>query len=178
MSFQSSTLPPSMHRKLAEEGSWCMQNNQLTTKSHPEFEDNSSRYQGMVWNFHVCVRLAEACTKPYHCKFGVTNSGGNHHKFLLKQIWRVHKRSDCDESVCCTYICSTWVMMHQITRKLSKMPEDVKGEISPYFLERYAIPEETPPVTATKLDDSAEYITSGLTVHLLLLPFWNPVTAV
>jgi hypothetical protein len=70
-------------------------------------------------------------------------------------------------------------MMHQITRKLSKMPEDVKGEISPYFLERYAIPEETPPVTATKLDDSAEYITSGLTVHQIpAFAILNPVPAV
>nr|GMD16665.1 palmitoyl-acyl carrier protein thioesterase, chloroplastic-like [Ipomoea batatas] len=40
---------------------------------------------------------------------------------------------------------STWVMMNQQTRRLSKMPDEVRAEISPWFIEKQAIPEENPP---------------------------------
>ena len=60
---------------------------------------------------------------------------------------------------------STWVMMSRKTRKLSKMPEEVRAEISPYFLERSAIKDES--LLAQKilrLNDNAECVRSGLTV--------------
>jgi hypothetical protein len=38
---QTSTLPPRMHHKLTKHGRFCKQNNQLPTKSHVEFKDNS-----------------------------------------------------------------------------------------------------------------------------------------
>nr|XP_043638594.1 palmitoyl-acyl carrier protein thioesterase, chloroplastic-like [Erigeron canadensis] len=56
---------------------------------------------------------------------------------------------------------STWVMMNQKTRKLSKMPDVVRGEISPWFIEKQAIKEESPE-KIDKLDDNAKYATSGL----------------
>ncbi|KAG0609216.1 hypothetical protein M758_8G167200 [Ceratodon purpureus] len=59
---------------------------------------------------------------------------------------------------------STWVMMSRKTRKLSKMPEEVRAEISPYFLERSAIKDES--LLAQKilrLNDNAECVRSGLT---------------
>ena len=34
-------------------------------------------------------------------------------------------------------------MMNQQTRRLSKMPEEVRAEISPWFIEKNAIQEET-----------------------------------
>ena len=37
---QTSTLPPSMHRKLTKHERCCMQNNQLPTDSHVELEEN------------------------------------------------------------------------------------------------------------------------------------------
>jgi hypothetical protein len=37
---QTSTLLPSMHQKLAKHGMWCMQNSQLSSKTHVEFEHN------------------------------------------------------------------------------------------------------------------------------------------
>ncbi|RVW16924.1 Palmitoyl-acyl carrier protein thioesterase, chloroplastic [Vitis vinifera] len=37
---------------------------------------------------------------------------------------------------------STWVMMNQQTRRLSKMPEEVRAEISPWFIEKQAIKED------------------------------------
>ncbi|XVF09526.1 hypothetical protein REPUB_Repub07fG0101200 [Reevesia pubescens] len=57
---------------------------------------------------------------------------------------------------------STWAMMNQQTRRLSKMPEEVRAEISPWFIEKNAIQEETPE-TIKKLDNTAKYINSELT---------------
>ncbi|XP_017972486.1 PREDICTED: palmitoyl-acyl carrier protein thioesterase, chloroplastic [Theobroma cacao] len=56
---------------------------------------------------------------------------------------------------------STWVMMNQKTRRLSKMPEEVRAEISPWFIEKNAIQENTPE-TIKKLDNTVKYINSKL----------------
>ncbi|GMH30716.1 hypothetical protein Nepgr_032559 [Nepenthes gracilis] len=58
---------------------------------------------------------------------------------------------------------SVWVMMHKHTRKLSKIPDEVREELEPYYV--YA-----PPVDRRKLpklgDNTAEYIRGGLTPRL------------
>ena len=68
---------------------------------------------------------------------------------------------------------SHWAMMNQDTRRLSKMPDDVRAEISPYFIERSVMinndntQDESEVYTCqriTKLDNSAPYIRSGLAV--------------
>ncbi|KAK4757016.1 hypothetical protein SAY87_007143 [Trapa incisa] len=58
---------------------------------------------------------------------------------------------------------SVWVMMNKLTRKLSKIPEEARGEIEPYFM-------NSPPVVdedsrkLPKLDDScADHVLAGLT---------------
>ncbi|KAK1437652.1 hypothetical protein QVD17_03447 [Tagetes erecta] len=56
---------------------------------------------------------------------------------------------------------STWVMMNQTTRRLSKMPDEVRAEIEPWFIHKQAITEESPE-KIDKLDDNAKYINSGL----------------
>ncbi|RVX12526.1 Palmitoyl-acyl carrier protein thioesterase, chloroplastic [Vitis vinifera] len=56
---------------------------------------------------------------------------------------------------------STWVMMNQQTRRLSKMPEEVRAEISPWFIEKQAIKEDVPE-KIVKLDDKAKYVNSNL----------------
>ena len=62
------------------------------------------------------------------------------------------------------FLCSIWVMMNKVTRRLSKIPEEVRGEIEPYFM-------NVDPVVAedsrklVKLDDNtADYVRKGLTV--------------
>lgn len=55
-------------------------------------------------------------------------------------------------------------MMNQDTRKLSKLPDDVRAEISPYFLERSVMTNE-PCSRIRKLDDSASYVKTGLVVN-------------
>ncbi|KAH8500686.1 hypothetical protein H0E87_015787 [Populus deltoides] len=56
---------------------------------------------------------------------------------------------------------STWVMMNQKTRRLSKMPEEVVAEISPWFIEKQAIQEDVPE-KISKLDSKAKYVNSNL----------------
>ncbi|KAI5573795.1 hypothetical protein POPTR_010G117400v4 [Populus trichocarpa] len=56
---------------------------------------------------------------------------------------------------------STWVMMNEKTRRLSKMPEEVRTEISPWFIEKQAIHEDVPE-KISKLDSNAKYVNSNL----------------
>ncbi|XVF44247.1 hypothetical protein PTKIN_Ptkin02bG0105100 [Pterospermum kingtungense] len=56
---------------------------------------------------------------------------------------------------------STWVMMNEQTRRLSKMPEEVRDEISPWFIEKQSIKEDVPE-KIVKLDDNAKYVNSDL----------------
>lgn len=56
-------------------------------------------------------------------------------------------------------------MMNKQTRRLSKMPEEVRAEISPWFIEKQAIKEEVNE-KIEKLDDKAKYVNSDLKVKL------------
>jgi fatty acyl-ACP thioesterase B len=56
---------------------------------------------------------------------------------------------------------STWVMMNHKTRRLSKMPEEVRDELTPWFIEKKAINEEAPE-KIVKLDNEAKYMNSDL----------------
>ncbi|KAG1330053.1 palmitoyl-acyl carrier protein thioesterase, chloroplastic [Cocos nucifera] len=58
---------------------------------------------------------------------------------------------------------SVWVMMNKHTRKLSKMPEEVRAEIGPYFVEHAAIVDEDSRKLPKLDDDTADYIKWGLT---------------
>ncbi|KAI5080444.1 hypothetical protein GOP47_0003627 [Adiantum capillus-veneris] len=61
---------------------------------------------------------------------------------------------------------STWVMMNQDTRRLSRVTDDVRDELSQYFpvRPRYAFPEENSSSLKKipKLDDPAQHVVSGL----------------
>ncbi|KAL1342940.1 palmitoyl-acyl carrier protein thioesterase, chloroplastic-like [Arachis hypogaea] len=56
---------------------------------------------------------------------------------------------------------STWVMMNRKTRRLSKMPEEVRDELVPWFIEKQAIEEEAPE-KIVKLNKQAKYMNSDL----------------
>lgn len=55
-------------------------------------------------------------------------------------------------------------MMNKKTRRLSKMPDEVRAEISPWFIKKEAIKEDSPEKIG-KLDDNARYVNSGLQVN-------------
>ncbi|MCO5551657.1 hypothetical protein L7F22_005161 [Adiantum nelumboides] len=57
---------------------------------------------------------------------------------------------------------STWVMMNKRTRRLSKIPDEVRAEISPWFMERCAIKEASLSDKVNKVGDDAIYINSDL----------------
>ncbi|XP_020211217.2 palmitoyl-acyl carrier protein thioesterase, chloroplastic [Cajanus cajan] len=68
---------------------------------------------------------------------------------------------------------STWVIMNRQTRRLSKIPEEVRQELVPFYLNRLAVPiEEADCEKIDKLtDETAERIRSGLA------PRWNDMDA-
>ncbi|KAI6682709.1 hypothetical protein NL676_028622 [Syzygium grande] len=68
---------------------------------------------------------------------------------------------------------STWVIMNRETRRLSKIPDQVRQEVIPFYLNKLAIPtEENDTDKIDKLTDAtAERIRSGLA------PRWNDMDA-
>ena len=58
---------------------------------------------------------------------------------------------------------SIWVMMNKHTRRLSKIPEEVRSEIEPYFVEQPAILDEDSRKLPKLNDDTADYVKRGLT---------------
>uniref|UniRef100_Q1W7L7 Acyl-[acyl-carrier-protein] hydrolase n=1 Tax=Elaeis guineensis var. tenera TaxID=51953 RepID=Q1W7L7_ELAGV len=56
-----------------------------------------------------------------------------------------------------------WVMMNKNTRKLSKVPEEVRAEIGPYFVERAAIVDEDSRKLPKLDEDTTDYVKKGLT---------------
>lgn len=78
----------------------------------------------------------------------------------MRRDWHVR---DLKTGETLTRASSVWVMMNKHTRRLSKLPEEVRGEIEPFFL-------NSPPVVAEddrklpKLDEcTADFVRSGLT---------------
>ncbi|XP_055826887.1 palmitoyl-acyl carrier protein thioesterase, chloroplastic-like [Solanum dulcamara] len=68
---------------------------------------------------------------------------------------------------------STWVIMNRETRRLSKIPEQVKAEVRPFYINKFAIP--TAQIDSEKIeklnDETAQIITSGLA------PRWSDMDA-
>ncbi|KAE9609685.1 hypothetical protein Lal_00006380 [Lupinus albus] len=69
---------------------------------------------------------------------------------------------DCNTGEILTRASSVWVMMNKLTRRLSKIPAEVREEIESYFVNSAPILEEDKR-KLTKLDDNtADYICAGL----------------
>ncbi|KAI3725768.1 hypothetical protein L1987_65560 [Smallanthus sonchifolius] len=54
-----------------------------------------------------------------------------------------------------------WVMMNEKTRQLSKMPHDVRAEMSPWFIKKQAIKEQSPK-KVDKLNYNPRYVMADL----------------
>ncbi|WVZ85837.1 hypothetical protein U9M48_032704, partial [Paspalum notatum var. saurae] len=83
---------------------------------------------------------------------------GSSGKNGMRRDWLIRGRNSGDVFVRAT---STWVMMNKVTRRLSKMPEEVRGEIEPWFIDRHAIQEDATE-KIIKLDGNAKYVDSDL----------------
>lgn len=60
--------------------------------------------------------------------------------------------------------------MNRETRRLSKIPEQVKAEVRPFYIKKFAIP--TAQIDSEKIeklnDETAQIITSGLAVRQIM----------
>ncbi|KAG1330949.1 hypothetical protein COCNU_02G009170 [Cocos nucifera] len=63
---------------------------------------------------------------------------------------------------------SKWVMMNRETRMLSKIPEQVKQEVKPFYLDRKIIHESSDDKIDKLTDETAENIRSGLAVSAVI----------
>ena len=59
---------------------------------------------------------------------------------------------------------SVWVMMNKKTRRLSKIPPEVRGEIEPYFMDSTPVVEEDSRKLQKLGDNTADYVRTGLSV--------------
>ncbi|KAI4335804.1 hypothetical protein L6164_014413 [Bauhinia variegata] len=78
----------------------------------------------------------------------------------MRRDWLVR---DCKTGETLTRASSVWVMMNKLTRKLSKIPEEVRGEIESYFVDSCPVVDEDNRKLPKLDDDTADYIRSGLT---------------
>ncbi|CAN1151580.1 Palmitoyl-acyl carrier protein thioesterase, chloroplastic [Linum perenne] len=86
--------------------------------------------------------------------------GATHGMVRNNLIWVVSRMQvEVDDYPICT-----WVMMNEKTRRLSKMPEEVREEISPWFIEKQAIVQQDDSAVdkIVKLDDNAKYVNTNL----------------
>ncbi|GLT28971.1 hypothetical protein SLA2020_038690 [Shorea laevis] len=70
---------------------------------------------------------------------------------------------DCNTGEVLTRASSVWVMMNKLTRRLSKMPEEVRREIEPYFMNSDPVVDEDSRKLVKLDDNTADYVHRGLT---------------
>ncbi|RDX87604.1 Palmitoyl-acyl carrier protein thioesterase, chloroplastic, partial [Mucuna pruriens] len=69
---------------------------------------------------------------------------------------------DCKTGEILTRASSVWVMMNKLTRRLSKIPQEVREEIGSYFVDSDPILEEDSRKLPKLDDNTADYIRTGL----------------
>ncbi|KAL0552811.1 hypothetical protein IC582_011938 [Cucumis melo] len=78
----------------------------------------------------------------------------------MRRDWLVY---DCKTRETLTRASSVWVMMNKETRKLSKIPEEVRREIEPFFMNTAPVIEDDGRRLPKIDDDTADYVRAGLT---------------
>ncbi|MQL85600.1 hypothetical protein Taro_018111 [Colocasia esculenta] len=78
----------------------------------------------------------------------------------MRRDWHVRDRQT---GRTITRASSVWVMMNKQTRRLSKIPDEVRAEIGHYFIERSAIPDEDGRKLPKLADEDADCVHKGLT---------------
>ncbi|KAI9125771.1 hypothetical protein K1719_003189 [Acacia pycnantha] len=77
----------------------------------------------------------------------------------MRRDWLVR---DCKTGETLTRASSVWVMMNKLTRRLSKIPDEVKGEIAGYFANSDPVLEENNRKLPKLDENTADYIRTGL----------------
>ncbi|PKU72317.1 palmitoyl-acyl carrier protein thioesterase, chloroplastic [Dendrobium catenatum] len=115
--------------------------------------------RNLIWvvaKMHVFVDKYPSWADVVQVDTWVGSSGKNG----MRRDWHV---IDCQTGETIVRATSVWVMMNKQTRKLSKMPDEVRAEIGPYFIERTAIIDEDSRKLPKLHDDTAQYVREGLT---------------
>ncbi|KAJ1691229.1 hypothetical protein LUZ63_015384 [Rhynchospora breviuscula] len=89
---------------------------------------------------------------------------GSHGKNGMRRDWHIRDYNSGQTILRAT---SLWVMMNKLTRKLAKIPEEVRDEIRPYFFERMAIVDEDnrkfPKLEELNGNSAEKHLRKGLT---------------
>ncbi|XP_050204998.1 palmitoyl-acyl carrier protein thioesterase, chloroplastic [Mercurialis annua] len=85
----------------------------------------------------------------------VSKSGKNG----MRRDWCIR---DSNSGEILTRASSVWVMMNKLTRRLSKIPEEVRGEIEPFFVNFDPIVDEDSRKLPKLDDNTADYVRKGL----------------
>lgn len=78
----------------------------------------------------------------------------------MRRDWLIR---DCRTGEILTRASSNWVMMNKVTRRLSKIPDEVRAEIKQYFVDKPPVIDDDN-IKLPKLDENtADHVRSGLT---------------
>ncbi|KAK4764316.1 hypothetical protein SAY87_013754 [Trapa incisa] len=119
--------------------------------------------KNLIWvvtKMQVVVNHYPAWNDTVQVNTWVSRSGKNG----MHRDWLV---SDCKTGEILSRASSVWVMMNKKTRRLSKMPEEVRHEIEPYFLDSAPVVEDDDRKLPKLDEETADFICKGLT------PRWN-----
>ncbi|BBN02782.1 hypothetical protein MPTK1_2g18080 [Marchantia polymorpha subsp. ruderalis] len=116
---------------------------------------NENRLIWVITRLHVEVDRYPAWPEAVEIDSWVAKSGKNG----MRRDWLLREYSTGHVIARAT---STWALMHEDTRRLAKLPDVVRDEITPVFIERCALHEGVFD-RISKLDDTADYIKLNLT---------------
>ncbi|KAK8936243.1 hypothetical protein KSP39_PZI013152 [Platanthera zijinensis] len=115
--------------------------------------------RNLIWvvaKMHVFVEQYPSWGDVVQVDTWVGSSGKNG----MRRDWHV---IDCRTGGTVVRATSVWVLMNKNTRKLAKMPDEVRAEIGPYFIERTAVVDEDSRKLPKLDDDTAHHVQKGLT---------------
>ncbi|EES06498.1 hypothetical protein BDA96_04G095500 [Sorghum bicolor] len=118
-------------------------------------------------NLFWVVSQMQVLVEKYPCwgdTVGIDTWVSGHGKNGMRRDWHLHDRSTGQTILRAT---SKWVMMHKHTRKLARIPDEVRTEIAPYFFELTAIADEDsrklPKLPGNGEARARKYVRRGLT---------------
>ncbi|OEL23737.1 Palmitoyl-acyl carrier protein thioesterase, chloroplastic [Dichanthelium oligosanthes] len=118
-------------------------------------------------NLFWVVSQLQVLVEQYPCwgdTVGIDTWVSGHGKNGMRRDWHLH---DCNTGQTILRATSKWVMMHKHTRKLAKIPDEVRTEIAPYFVEHTAIADEDnrklPKLPGNGEAMARKYVRTGLT---------------
>ncbi|CAL5400341.1 unnamed protein product [Camellia sinensis] len=115
--------------------------------------------KNLIWvvtKMHVVVDRYPTWGDVVQVNSWVAASGKNG----MRRDWIVH---DCKTGDILTRASSVWVMMNKETRRLSKIPDEVRVEIGPYFVDSPPVLDEDSRKLPKLNESTADYIRTGLT---------------